>query len=336
METVRGRLSTAPADFSISGSAVRTIFLLPVLVVASCWSAPLKGAQDVSSAPYHIFTDVNLVVLDIAVLDHHGGFVAGLDRENFEILENGRPQPITLFRREDAPVTVGLLVDGSASMLPKRKETVAAALAFVQASNPADEVFVVNFNETVSLGLPPSMPFTNDQSALADAINRAPAVGRTALYDAIAAGLTHLRLGARPRKALIVFSDGGDNESVHTLPEILSLLEESGTLVYTIGLFGSGDREGNPKALKKLARASGGQAFFPQSLKEVSQICRSIAAEIRSRYVAGYVPQNLKEGEYRSLAVKVHCPGRGRLEVRARAGFRVPRVLNAGEEDRGG
>jgi len=308
---------------------VRTVPLALTLWLASL---PFAGSQKAPPANsqetpgnYHIATDVDLVALDVAVIDRRGGFAGGLAKDNFEIIEDGRPQPITLFRKEDLPVTVGLIVDSSSSMLPKRSETAAAATTLVEASNPADEVFVVNFNEKVSLGLPRSMPFTADRAALTKALYAMPAGGRTALYDALALGLEQLNLGRHERKSLIVFSDGGDNQSSHRLPQIMSILEQSRATLYTIGLFDERDPDRNPGVLRKLARASGGRAFLPESLKEIRAICRNIAEEIRSRYVIGYVPQAVREGEYRAVEVKVHAPGRGRLEVRTRTGFRVPR-----------
>ncbi len=269
--------------------------------------------------------DVDLVALDVAVIDRRGAFVSGLGKENFAVIENGRPQPITVFRNEDLPVTLGLIVDSSGSMRPKRSETVAAATQLVEASNPADEVFVVNFNENASLGLPRSLPFTADRGALTSALNRMPASGRTALYDALAVGLEQLKLGRHERKSLVVFSDGGDNESSHSLAQIMSALEQSPATVYTIGLFDAGDRDRNPGVLKRLARASGGRAFLAGSHREIPAICQKIATEIRSRYVIGYIPQTVREGEYRTVAVKVRAPGHNGLEARTRTGFRVPR-----------
>ncbi len=267
----------------------------------------------------------DLVILDVAVLDRRGHFVTRLGQENFEVLENGRPQPITVFRTEDSPLTVGLIVDSSTSMLPKRSETISAALAFVQASNPSDEVFVLNFNDTPKFGLPASVPFSSDRGALAAALNATPAAGRTALYDALAAGIKHLEFGRHERRVLIVFSDGGDNQSRHNLSEILALLQQSGVTVYTIGLFDRLDRDRNPRVLRRLATDSGGRAFFPESLKRIGDVCQRIAAEIRSRYVLGYVPRQVRGGEFRSLEVKVRAPGLGKVQVRTRSGFRIPK-----------
>lgn len=307
--------------------------MIPRAIALSLVAFLCAGSQNTPPADnqenpdlYRIATDdVDLVALDVAVIDRRGAFVSGLSRDNFAVIENGRPQPITVFHDEDLPVTVGLIVDSSGSMRPKRSETVAAATKLVEASNPADEVFVVNFNEKASLGLPRSLPFTADRGALTSALYRMPASGRTALYDALALGLEQLKLGRHERKSLVVFSDGGDNESSHSLAQIMSALEQSPATVYTVGLFDAGDRDRNPGVLKRLARASGGKAFLAASHREIPAICQRIATEIRSRYVIGYVPQTVREGEYRTVAVKVRAPGHNRLEVRTRTGFRVPR-----------
>jgi len=206
-------------------------------------------------------------VLDVAVVDQKGRFVTGLERENFEVFQDGQPQPITLFRKEDSPVTVGLVVDSSTSMLPKRQETIAAALAFVEASHPQDEIFVVNFSDTAQPGLPAGLPFTSDPSVLAAALKAARPFGRTALYDALALAIRHLELGRHERKALVVFSDGGDNQSMHSLEDVMRLIQQSGVTIYAIGLYDSANRERNPQVLRRLAEESGGRAFSSRACR---------------------------------------------------------------------
>jgi Ca-activated chloride channel family protein len=287
---------------------------------------PAAQAQSGDANQYRISTNVDLVALDVAVFDRHGRYVRDLTQDNFEVLEDGRPQSIALFRNEDIPVAAGVIVDSSGSMGPKRAETIAAALAFLRASNQEDDVFVVNFNERVALGLPSGTPFTADPDLLRSALGRMPIGGRTALYDAIAAGLAHIRHSRYQRKFLVVFSDGGDNESDRTLDEITRAIQESDVTIYTIGLFDSQDPDRNPGVLKKLAHISGGQAYLPAETSYVPDVCRSIAADIRSRYIIGYTPsQPGKEDEFHGIEVRVHARGRGRLEARTRTGYRVPR-----------
>lgn len=306
----------------------RRAFLLFLLLPLN-WLTPQVVAlplPSVQTAPYRISTNVDLVLLDIAVVDDRGRYVSDLNREHFQVLEDGRPQSITVFRNEDTPVAVGLVVDNSGSMGRKRAETVAATLAFLQASNPDDDLFVVNFNERASLGLPPGVPFTADPEQLRATLMAAPPSGRTALYDAIVTGLEHIRESRRERRFLIVFSDGGDNESGWTLDQVARLLQESDVTVYTIGLFDSRDPDRNPRALKRLARLSGGRAYLPGDVKYVPDLCRRIATEIRSRYVVGYTPsQQAQDDEFHRIEVRVRAPGRRKLEARTRTGYRVPR-----------
>src|SRR5687767_4000227 len=151
-----------------------------------------------------------LAVLHVSVLDRQAGFVPGLPREAFTVEENGRLQPIAFFENDDAPVTVGLVLDNSGSMQPRRDDVIAASLAFASSSHPADEMFTINFNERVWPGLPPGRAFTSDLAELRDALGRSRARGQTALFDGIDAALRHLARGQKSRKVLVVVSDGGD------------------------------------------------------------------------------------------------------------------------------
>jgi Ca-activated chloride channel family protein len=223
------------------------------------------------------------------------------------------------------PVTVGLVVDNSGSMKPKVGEVIAAATAFARSSNPEDQMFVVLFNENVSFGLPASTPFTDKEAQLRVALSRIKATGMTALYDAVAAALEQVKKGNRDKKVLIVISDGADNASKRSLSQVMALARQSDTIVYTMGLFEEGDPDRNPGALKQLARATGGETFLPESLKEVVPICERIAREIRNQYSIAYVPTNRKQdGAFRAIQVKASAPGRGRLSVRTRAGYYAP------------
>src|SRR6185295_11798056 len=189
--------------------------------------------------------------------------------------------PIRYFSHADLPVTVGLVIDNSGSMEPKRAEVVTAALAFVHASNPQDEIFVVNFNDMVRSGLPEDVQFTDDIPTLRRALWNGPSEGRTSLYDALAFSLQYLTKGQMERKTLVVVSDGGDNASLLRSSEILSRVEESFATIYTIGIFDEDDPDRNPQVLKKLARVSGGKYFQLPRLREVGPVCRKIASEIR-------------------------------------------------------
>lgn len=270
---------------------------------------------------FRIAVDVNLVVLHPVVRDRTGSFVSDLTEYDFSVYENGVPQSIQLFRHEDTPVTVGLVVDHSGSMRPKLNEVIVAATAFAQSSNSEDEMFVVNFNENASLGLPEGNPFTNRSSELEAALSHMPAAGMTALYDAAVAGLEQLSAGTRDKKVLLIVSDGGDNASEHGLTQVLEMAEQSKVIIYTIGVFDEGDPDRNPKVLKRLARESGGASFFPKSLDQIAGVCEYIARDIRNQYTIGYFSNSLADGEYRSIRVAARSPSRGELVVRSRAGY---------------
>jgi Ca-activated chloride channel family protein len=275
---------------------------------------------------FTVAVKVGMVVLHATVLDAKGVLVSGLEKEHFRVFEDGVPQPIDSFSREDIPVTVGLVVDNSGSMGPKRHEVIAAALAFARSSNPQDQMFVVNFNEKVSFGLPDNTLFTDEAAQLRVAMSRIAADGMTALYDAVAAALGHLKKGNRDKKVLIVISDGGDNASNQKLAQIMALARQSDAIIYPIGLFDEDDPDRNPGALRQLAEATGGEAFLPRSVKDVTPTCERIARDIRNQYTIAYIPANGKQdGTYRAIQVKAGAPGRGRLFVRTRAGYYAPR-----------
>lgn len=283
--------------------------------------------------PFRISVNVDLVVLHATVRDRDGRLVSDLRERHFEVYEDGVRQAIRMFRHEDVPITAGLVVDHSGSMGPKLHHVVAAARAFVLSSNREDEMFVVNFNENVSLGLPDVIPFTNQPELLDLAISRTPADGQTALYDAIAVALERLQAGSRDKKVLIVISDGGDNASARKLAEVLPIARQSSALVYTLGIFDEEDPDRNPGVLRRLARATGGAAYFPGPGKALSAVCEQIARDIRNQYTIGYVSTNAaRNGAYRAVRVTASAEGAGRLVVQTRAGYIAGGDARAGRE----
>src|SRR5579863_6320742 len=198
-------------------------FLLLVLIALPCVAISQSPPESGQVGPYAIRTNVDLVVLQATVRDRKGAPVSGLSKENFRVYEDKVPQQIESFSHEDVPVTVGLVIDNSGSMRSKRSDVIAAAMAFVRSSNPADQAFVVNFDEHVSMGLPAALPFTNNTAQLETALSRNVISGMTALYDAIATGLEQLQKGKWDKKVLIVVSDGGDNASRRNLAQVLSM-----------------------------------------------------------------------------------------------------------------
>jgi VWFA-related protein len=302
-----------------------------LVVIALSSSARPQAPSRSQSRPgdeYTIRVDVDMVVLRATAEDRKNTLVSGLDKDDFQVYEDGVLQPIKYFSHEDIPVTVGLVVDNSGSMGPKRRDVVAAALAFARSSNPQDQMFVVNFNEKVSFGLPGNTPFTDQVAQLEVALFRIRAQGETALYDAVAAALEHLKKGSRDKKVLIVISDGGDNASKHKLAEIMAMVGQPDAIIYTIGIFDDQDADRNPGVLKRLAKDTGGEAFLPESLKDVVPICERIARDIRNQYTIAYVPTNRKrDGSYRVVQVKASAPGRRRLSIRTRTGYFAPSAL---------
>jgi Ca-activated chloride channel homolog len=308
--------------------ALRCLALLLALAALSIF----PRAQELSQSgnrpgdEYKISVDVNIVVLRATAQGRKNILASGLDKDDFRVYENGVPQEIKYFSHEDVPVTVGLVIDNSGSMGPKRADVVTAALKFARSSNPKDQMFVVNFNEKVVFGLPDNTPFTDQVPQLEVALSRIAAKGETALYDAIGAALEHLKTGNRDKKVLIVISDGGDNASKHTLTQILAMAEQPGVIIYTIGIFDNRNSDQNPRVLKRLAKQTGGEAFLPESLKDIAPICERIARNIRNQYTIAYVPTNRKrDGKYRTIRVKA----RGSLLVRTRTGYFAPSAFPA-------
>jgi VWFA-related protein len=293
------------------------------LVLAQTVSS--QSAQDSSAKDFKLSVDVDLVIFNATVTDSKGRPVKGLSKNNFRIIEAGQEQPIQFVRPEDTPATVGLVIDNSGSMRRKRSDVIDAALAFAESSNPQDEIFIVNFNERVFMGLPVGMKFTSDLATLRTALANTRAEGKTALYDGVSAGLKHLQAGTHQRKALVVLSDGGDNASGASEKAVLSLAEESNATVYTIEIEDPDDKDQNPKVLEDLARLTAGEAYRAKSLDELPGIWLKIAGGIRDQYTIGYISKNrAHNGTFRNVKViATGKDGKG-LRVLARKGYVAP------------
>jgi Ca-activated chloride channel homolog len=284
---------------------------------------PAQGSDD-----YAIKSQVNLIVLRVSVLDERGKFVPGLKEEDFKVLENKVDQKLSVFKQEDVPVSVGLVIDNSGSMRDKRPQVNAAALTFVRTSNPQDEAFVVNFNDDYYLDT--VHDFTSDLTELKDALERIDARGSTALYDAVIGSLDHLKKGAKDKKVLLVITDGMDDASRRTLANALEEAQRSDALIYAIGLYSEDDIKHNRAEMKKarkgltdLAEATGGLAFFPETVDDTEAICQQIAYDIRNQYTLGYYSTNsAQDGTFRSVEVRLTSPHElGKLSVRTRNGY---------------
>jgi Ca-activated chloride channel family protein len=279
---------------------------------------PDKSADD--SGRFVFKKQVQEVVLHATVADEAGHLVTSLDRNAFSIYVNNVPEPITSFHREDIPVALGIVVDNSGSMRDKREKVNQAVLNLIRASNPEDQVFVVNFSQTPYL----DQDFTSDVGLLQTALHQVSSRGSTALYDAVVASAVHLRNNPRlSKKVLLVITDGQDNMSQETLQDaILKLQPNEGATIYAIGLTNGGMTRSGRDALQSLAKSTGGVAFFPQSLDEVDAITRTVAHDIRSQYTLAFKPRNApgKSG-YQGIRVEAKGLGRGRLIVRTRTGY---------------
>jgi Ca-activated chloride channel homolog len=260
-----------------------------------------------------------LVVLHASVTDKRGHLVPDLKEKDFKVLENGVAQPIKIFRHEDVPVSMGLLVDDSGSMRDKRARVEAAALALVRASNPQDEVFVVNFNDEAYL----DVPFTNDIKKMEQGLSRIDSRGGTAMRDAINMSIDYLKKnGKRDKKVLIIVTDGNDNASGTSLERVVQRSIQSEVLIYAVGLLSEEQRHEAAKAkraLKELTAATGGVAFYPKEVSEISGLALQIASDIRSQYTLAYTPAIPDDGSYRQIKVEVNAAGHP--TVRTRSGY---------------
>lgn len=290
-------------------------------VFATFASAILLAAQ-LRSGQSLIQISSNLVYLPVTVTDRKGNIVGRLAKENFRVVEDGQTDNVTFFGDQNLPVTVGLLVDHSGSMGSKLLDVAAASAAFADSSNPQDQLFVENFNEAVTLKLPNGVSFTSDPGALRAAVSDSRAEGETALYDALIHALNHLTLSQEKRAALIVVTDGGDTASVHSFRQTLDLAQRSAAQVYCIGIYDSNDPDAKPGLLRKLAKATGGTAYFPQNTFQVINAMKAIAEELRQEYVLGFVPAARKQKVgWRSIHVTASSPRRDKLAVRTRPGY---------------
>ena len=287
------REDTVPADNSVQGEAGQFVFR----------------------------KQVEEVVLHATVVDQQNNLISNLGRSVFQVYEDGKLQQITSFHQEHVPIALGILIDNSGSMLPKRQAVNQAALNLIRASDPQDEIFVVNFGEEYYL----DQDFTNDEAKLRAALEKIETRGSTALYDAVVASAVHMKQETSlPKRALLVVTDGADNASQETLEEALQQLEQKDSpVVYVIALTGPTKRASSViQSLQSLSQKTGGTAYFPTDIQEVDSITRTIAAAIRSQYVIGYKSSNATTGHaFHGIEVQALDPGRKKLRVQTRTGY---------------
>lgn len=287
-------------------------------VILSIWACLPVFAQEATFR-----ADTRLVVLNVSVFDQQGKVVRDLPKSAFTVYENGEKQTLSTFRQEDVPISLGLIIDNSASMTDKRDRVASAALAMVKASNPEDEVFIINFNEKAVL----AREFTSNVQDLEKALRNLHARGETAMRDALLLGIEHLRHRAhKDKKVLLVVTDGEDNSSGETQAHLVEEAQKNDVIIYAVGLLGAEEAESAARAkkqLNELTQQTGGQAWFPNDVAEIANITPEIAHEIRNQYVVAYTPTNLAaDGSFRRIKVDVDVP---EVTVRTRTGYYAPR-----------
>lgn len=264
--------------------------------------------------------DTRLVVLHATVVDKNGKLITNLPRNAFRVYEDNVEQQMKIFKREDVPVSMGMVIDNSGSMREKRKKVEDAALALVKASNPQDEIFIVNFNDEAYL----DVDFTSDIKKLEDGVARIDSRGGTAMRDAIDLSMEHLKSkGKRDKKVIVVVTDGNDNASEITLEKLVQKAQQREVLIYTLGLLDEEEpREAKraKRALNALAAATGGIAYYPKAVDDVGAFTLQVAHDIRNQYILAYTPSNQSlDGSYRQIKVTVNSGNRP--SVRTRTGY---------------
>ena len=272
-----------------------------------------KAAEKEAVLPKsNIRVESTLVLIPVTVTDPMNRFVTGLEKENFKLLEDKKEQEITQFSSEDAPLSVGVIFDCSGSMGHKLEKSRQAVAQFFKTANPDDEFFLVQFNDTASI----IQPFTRNLEEIQNRLTFTQSKGRTALLDAVYLGLHEMKKGRNPRKALLIISDGGDNNSRYTENEIKNLVKEADVQIYAIGIYESGggrsrtpEESAGPALLTTIAEQTGGRQYEVDNLNELPDVAAKIGVELRNQYVLGYSPTNQEhDGKYRHVVVKVVPP----------------------------
>jgi Ca-activated chloride channel family protein len=295
----------------------------PVSTASPAAQAKPGEIQKLKDGIYTMHEDVDEVLLNCAVVDDKGRLVTDLKRGDFHVWEDGAPQTTSSFLHQDQPVSLGILVDNSGSMLDKRATVNAAALNLLRDSNPRDSTFIVNFSDRAFL----DQGFTSNIDLLNRGLSHSDSKGTTALYDAVAASANELsNHGKLPKQVLLVITDGADNASRIDLEQAIRRVQNlGGPVVYTIGLLFDADRKEAVRAradLEKLSEETGGIAYFPHSLSDVNDIAAEVAREIRNQYTIGYHSSKpASMGGYRVVHVEATAPGHGKLIVRTRKGY---------------
>jgi Ca-activated chloride channel family protein len=283
---------------------------------------PIKQGQSL-----HI--DVDLALVNVTVTDPYNRLVTGLEPENFRIFEDKVEQEVVNFSSEDVPISIGVILDLSGSMANKLAKAKEAAVQFFKTANPQDEFFLVGFNERTQL----LSPFTNNVQDLQSRMLSASAKGKTALLDAIYLGLSQMRAAANGKRALLIISDGGDNNSRYNEKDIKRLVKEADTQLYSIGIFDpyeyrsrTPEELNGPTLLNEMTELTGGRAFTVENLNDLPDIAAKIGMELRNQYILGYRPSHkAHDARWRKIKIKLRTPkGLPPLTAYAKTGYYAP------------
>jgi len=296
----------------------KSLLLIPFFMVSLPWS------QD---APFKLSVNVDLTEVHVNVTDEKDRPVGNLKKENFRVFEDRKEQQITIFKHEDAPISLGLVIDNSRSIEPRKQRLDAAALSFVRKGNPEDETFIVHFDDTARI----DRDFTDSIPALEDALAGVKPFGQTAIYDALILALEHMENAKHLKKAILLITDGVDNSSKHTMSEAVEATKRSRVAVYTVGLLSMSGGQKAEDSLIHIAEASGGHAYFPNNVDEAHMYMERVARDLREQYTLGYFPTN-RNGGWRSVRVDVlppaGLPPNSRLTANYRHGYYGPNASN--------
>jgi len=275
---------------------------LKLAVFCCLLAVPVFAQQEPPT--YKLNVNVDLAELHVSVVDDKDRTVSGLRKENFHVIEDRVEQEIVVFKHEDIPVSLGLVVDNSRSIEPRKQRLDAAALSFVRKSNSDDETFIVHFDFDSRL----TQDFTGDEPALERALSGTKPFGQTALYDALILGVGQMEKAKYPKKAILLITDGLDNVSKHTLAEAIERVKHSQVAVYPVGLLSAGEGEKAEQDLLKIADASGGKAYFPENVDQARTMMERIARDLREQYTIAYAPTSSRNGAWRSVRVEITSP----------------------------
>jgi len=301
----------------------------PAAVAAERQNSAAPRTQAEPRPDVNLSVNSTLVVIPVTVTDASNRFVLGLQKQNFAVLEDGVEQKITQFAAEDAPLSIGLLIDTSGSMGMKLTTSRQAAAEILKTLNPSDQAFLVHFSDHPQL----DAPFTHDFGEIQDKLGSVESEGLTALLDAIEMGIREIKKATNPRKALLIVSDGGDNNSRYTAEQIENLVRQADVQIYAMGVFEPFSNLGlslpelsGPRLLAEVSEQTGGRAFPARSFSALPAVARKIAIELRNQYVLAYAPSKSdRDGKYRKIEVKLNAPpGLSGLKARWRSGYFAP------------